>query len=91
MGCGGASLEAVQGSQQQGAHLWHIKWTGQQATEEEITTPETPQAAIDQILDRRTRNCLDPGEQAVGQTLAGKYGGIDAGRLQEGEAKRIRR
>ena len=91
MGGIGPGFQAIKGDQQQGAHLGRLERAGQQAAEEEIASPVTPQAAIDQILDRRTHCCVDPGEQAVGQTLPGKYGGIDTGRLQESEAKRIRR
>ena len=91
MGRTGTGLQAVLGNQQQGAYLGHIKRTDQQAAEEKITPPIAPQAAIDEILNCRPRNRVDPGELAVSQTLPSEYGGIDAGRLQEGEAKRIRK
>jgi hypothetical protein len=60
MHCIGARFQAIDGDQQQGAHLIDRQRLVEQAGEEEIAPPVGAQAAIDQILhgrpgDRSTR------------------------------------
>ena len=84
-------FDAVEGNQQQGADFIHCQRPLEQAGEHEIAPAVGTQAAVDKILHGWPGDRIDPAEQAVGQTLPGKHGSIDAGSLQQGVGEGIER
>ena len=82
-------FQTIDRDQQQGADFLRTQRLAEQAGEEEITASVLAQAAINQVLHGRTGLRIDAAEQAVGQALPGKNGGIDEGGLLQGKSQGV--